>query len=367
MHKSTLRLVLLADISHVNCQRWCEGLEQAGAEIHIVSFQTKGSHGKHVYQLPGSPLPGKLHYIAAVPYVRRLINTIKPHIVAAYYVTGYGTIGALTGYHPLVQVTSGSDVLLAPQHPVMKRVVRFNLSQADLVTAWAPHMAEAIHKLGVPNERILVLPRGIPAERFANVRCSPPSSDDYVSIISTRSLRRCYKLDLLLRATRVLKDAGVPFRLTLAGDGPQREELVALSRELQLEQQVRFAGFVSNDQLPGLLAQHNLYVSPVDSDGVSASLLEAMAVGLLPLVPDNPANRFWINTGENGILLNQLLPVAVADAVAKAISNIPMRQGAWERNLELIRSDADLYKNSKVFVEQFRRLARNSSQLAGAA
>src|SRR5207302_8080691 len=134
------------------------------------------------YHLPVRPLPGKLHYFAAVPYVRRLLAAIQPDVVLAYYVTGYGTLAALAGSHPLVQVTSGSDVLVAPRNPMMKLLLRYTLSRADLVTAWAPHMAEAARRLGVSHGRIVVLPRGIPYQQFAKSRALRPSENGSVAI-----------------------------------------------------------------------------------------------------------------------------------------------------------------------------------------
>jgi glycosyltransferase involved in cell wall biosynthesis len=357
MGKPVLRLALLADAAHVNIQRWCEGLSRAGADIHVLSFRGCVSKVKQTCRLSIPQLPGKLHYIAAVPCVRRLISIIQPHVVVAYYVTGYGTLGALVGHHPLVQVTSGSDVLLAPHGPLMGCLVRFNLSRADLVTAWAPHMAEAARRLGVAEERILILPRGIPLHRFANKRCLLPSNNGCVRIISTRSLKADYNVDLLLKAMHLLHESGMTFSLTIAGDGPERKKLVALAQKLGLSHRVRFVGFIPNDQLSALLAEHDLYVSLVNSDGVAASLLEAMAVGLCPLVPDHLANRYWIEPGENGLLLNDFSPVAVAQAIRKAITDLPLRQRAWQQNLEIIRNRADLYHNSEIFVEHFRQLA----------
>lgn len=358
MSKSGLRLVLLADAAHVNIQRWCEGLSEAGADLHVLSFRNSLSAKGQAHQLPVPHLPGKVHYIASVPYVRRLIREIEPEVVIAYYVTGYGTLGALAGYHPLVQVTSGSDVLRAPRNPVLKRLLRYNLGRADLVTAWAPHMANAARELGVPEERILVLPRGIPSDHFASARSSVPASADFINMVSTRSLKPQYNIPLLLEALGLLRNEGVNFRLTLAGDGPQREELMETSTRLGLKDHIRFAGFVSNDELPGLLSQHNTYISMVDSDGVSASLLEAMAVGLMPIVPDNQANRFWIKTGENGSLINELTPRAIAQTIRNAFFDTSLRQKAWELNSERVRRDADLYRNSKKFLEHFQQLAR---------
>ncbi len=359
MSPSRLKLVLLADAAHVNCQRWCKALIRAGAEVHVLSFSECEPNGMRMYRLPVAQLPGKLHYIAAVPYVRRLIDRIQPDVVVAYYVTGYGFLGALAARRPLVQVTSGSDILLAPAGAVMRQVVRYALGRADLVTAWAPHMSEAARELGVREGRILVLPRGIPFQELAGSRCARPEAGRAVKIISTRSLKADYNVDQLLRVSRILDERGVNFLLTIAGDGPQREELMAETRRLGLESRVRFAGFVTNDELPVLLAQQHLYISLVGSDGVSASLLESMAVGLLPIVPNHPANRFWITPGVNGVLLDDLSPFRVAEAICGSGSDLPLRERAWRENAEIVSTRADLYRNAELFVERFRQLTKD--------
>ncbi len=351
-----IRLALLADAGHVNIQRWCEGLSEAGGDIHVLSFNDGPPGIGHVHQLGPSKIPGKSRYIASVPRVRRILDEIDPHVVVAYYVTGYGLLGALAGYHPLVQVTSGSDVLLAPRNPFMKWLLRFNLSKADLVTAWAPHMARAAQDLGVPDDRILVLPRGIPSHRFSSARRAASTATDPIKIICTRSLKEGYRLDLLCHAMSILQDGGVNFKLTIAGDGPLRSELMSLVTSLRLNERVCFAGFVLNDDLPELLAQHDIYVSLVDSDGVSASLLEVMAVGLTPILPDNPANRFWITSGENGALLSDLEPRTVARAILDVCANPQLRRCAWEQNSGRVARDGDLYRNSAKYIEHFRRL-----------
>lgn len=355
MSAETIRLALLGDAAHVNVQRWCEGLSAAGADIHVLSFRGAPPGLSHAYQLPHSRMPAKLHYVASVRSVRRILRGIQPNVVVAYYVTGYGMLGALAGYHPLVQVTSGSDVLLAPKNPVMRRLVRYNLSKADLVTAWAPHMAQAVRCLGVREDRILVLPRGIPFHRFASARRNAMPSDS-IRIICSRSLKADYNLDLLLHAMSFLRDAGVAFKLTIAGDGPDRDELVSLAESLGLKEEVCFAGFVSNEDLPKLLGEHNLYVALVDSDGVSASLLEAMAVGLTPIVPDNAANRYWVNSGENGTLLSDPSPRTIAGAIMDVWANPALRERAWEQNSERVMRDGDLYRNSRKFIRCFRGL-----------
>lgn len=351
-----LRIALLADAGHVNTQRWCEGLTRAGADVHVLSFRDGESKGWKVYPLPVPSLPGKLHYLASVPYVRRLIGRIKPQLLVCYYITGYGTLGSLTGFRPIIQVTSGSDLLLAVRNPLMKQIVRHNLSRADLVTAWAPHMAAAALVNGASAEKLMALPRGIPFRSFAAKRREKPASNGVVRIISTRSLRSDYNLNILLQAVYLLRRHGLQFTLTIAGDGPQRQELVSLAERLGLIDRVSFVGFVANDALPATLAQHDIYVALSPTDGVSASLLEAMAVGLFPIVPDHPANRLWVQHEGNGSLLDQLSAASVATAIERAGSDVSKRERAWRMNAEIIQEQADLERNCEQYLIRFRQL-----------
>jgi glycosyltransferase involved in cell wall biosynthesis len=352
-----LKIALLADAGHANCRQWCEGLMHAGAEVHVLSFRSGDCSASRVYGIPPLPLAGKLNYICSAVFVRSLLRKIEPHVVVAYYVTGYGTLARLAGFHPLVQVTSGTDILRAPRNSLMRTVVRFNLRDADLVTAWAPHMAEGARELGVVDERLFVLPRGIPLRSFSGLRSSHPREGDSPCAITTRSLKPGYNADILIESIHVLKSRGTAASLTIAGDGPQREQLAMQTDRLQVRGAVRFAGFVDNDKLAHLLARHNLYVSVPDSDGVSASLLEAMALGLLPIVRDDPSSRHWIENGVNGLLLEHPSPEALAKAVLRAMSDLALRERAWRMNPEIVASRANLYQNSKIFVEKFKELA----------
>lgn len=364
----SLRIVILGDATSINVRRWQQGLRESDAlgsapEVYLLS--THISQPLDAYTLPlrflSLPrLPEKLRYFTAVPDARRLIAQLKPDLVLGYFVTGYGTLAALTGFHPLVQVTSGDDILISPQHPILGRLVRYNLRQADLIAAWAPHMAAAAQALGIGAEKIFTLPRGIPLDQFdlpTSAQSAVGELDRPLRLISTRSLYPPYRIDALLRALKLLRDSGLEVGLTVAGEGPERMALETLADELNLTACVKFVGMIPNDELGKVLAQHDVYVSVVESDGVSASLLEAMAVGLFPVVYDNVPNRYWIDSGENGLLLSDNAPETIAGAVRQAVANPLLRQRAAVTNRQIVRERGDLRHNANVYLERFAALA----------
>jgi len=361
-----LRIAFIGDAGHPNIQNWCQGLASAGAELHVLSFRGRVPCATRNYGLRIPVALGKLRYFASTPYVRRLVQAINPDVVLGYYVTGYGLLASLTGFHPLIQVAAGSDVLIAPRRHLIKRVVvTYALSNADLVVALAPHVSAAAQQLGVSPTCVFTLPHGIPLESFLSCRRQQQKSwDSPIRLISTRSLKYFYKIDRLIKTIKCARDIGLDLTLTIVGDGPQRHDLVSQARRLGLyDEAVRFLGFIPYSDLPPLLAEHHIYISLAPSDGVSASLLEAMAVGLFPIVTDHPANQHWIKPGENGLLLDDLSPVAVAQAIWKAVSDPSLGQRAWQENMEIVRDRADLYRNSRTYVDRFRQLVNDYFEL----
>jgi colanic acid/amylovoran biosynthesis glycosyltransferase len=87
---------------------------------------------------------------------------------------------------------------------------------------------------------------------------------------------------LLLEACRLLAEQGVDFKLTLAGDGPERPQLVKLIGEYDLTARVELPGFVAHGQVSRLLQQAHLFIMPSlvapsgDRDGIPTVILEAL-------------------------------------------------------------------------------------------
>ena len=89
--------------------------------------------------------------------------------------------------------------------------------------------------------------------------------------------------DILLQAISSL-EARADVDVTIVGDGPQRPELEALVRVLKLESQVRFAGWVAQEKLAMELSDCDLLALPSVREFGGGVVVEAMALGLVPLV-----------------------------------------------------------------------------------
>jgi glycosyltransferase involved in cell wall biosynthesis len=85
-----------------------------------------------------------------------------------------------------------------------------------------------------------------------------------------------------------------------------------------------------------------------------------MAAGLVPVVADHPANRWWLEHGTNGLLVDPT-PDSLAAALERAVSDVTLRAHAAEVNPGRVRERGDLRRNMEVFVSALRSLVLKGS------
>ncbi len=156
--------------------------------------------------------------------------------------------------------------------------------------------AEQMIGQGVPIKKTLVLRNGIDVERFPFQ--GPELSGPAVCVARLAPEKG---LGVLLDAVAQVVRAQPGFRLEIAGDGPCRESLHQKMQDLKLADHVRFLGQV--DDVPALLARARLFVLPSFSEGISLTVLEALARGLPVLTTAVGGNPEVIESGVNGLLV----------------------------------------------------------------
>jgi glycosyltransferase involved in cell wall biosynthesis len=155
----------------------------------------------------------------------------------------------------------------------------------------SPSTAAALGELGVPTDRIRVLPMGAPATSGSDrLRSASPL------FLSLGRLVPYKRLDMLLEIWRVVHST-VGGRLVIAGDGPERARLERLAGE-----GVVITGRVSEDEKQRLLHSAWLLVHPALHEGWGMVISEAAHAGTPTLAFDVPGVRDAVSDGETGLL-----------------------------------------------------------------
>ena len=359
-----MRICFLADAGSWNTKIWANYFADVlEHDVHVVSDRCFGGFSRSVTMHQIGDLkdlmrpPSKLGYVLNVPTVRRILADIRPDILVGYRVPSNGYMGSRTGFHPLVVVAQGQHVVAPGDSLVRRMFVRKAIREADLVHVWAGHMADDVVKMGASREKVLVCPKGIDLGRFEPA----PVGDREYTVVATRTLHRRYNVDVILTALAEARARVSGMTAVIAGRGESAESLKRLAEDLDIADRVLFPGFVLNEELPELLAKSEIYVSAVPTDGVSSSLLEAVACGCFPIVADNGANRQWIEDGRNGFLVAAASPEAYADAIARAWEDRPMRERAADVNRRMVVERGDIGKNMKTIEARYLSLVEGGA------
>lgn len=237
-------------------------------------------------------------------------------------------VARLTG-KPLLLTVHGSDHRLAAERGgAAAKAFTLAARGADRVLSVSAPISDYLLEIGVPAERIVTRPLGVD-DRVFNPSVTPdPEFGDGFKVISTRNLLPLYRVEDLLRAAAEAEKRIPGLNLLVAGDGAERPRLEELGRELGLGGKLRFAGLLAPEKLASLLAASDVYVTASPSEGTSVSLLEALAVGSLPVAADIPSNRAWVEHGVNGLLFAPGDTRALAECLVRAAEDNALRERA---------------------------------------
>jgi glycosyltransferase involved in cell wall biosynthesis len=344
------KILFLGESYRADAITWTNGLKEFG-DFEIIIWELK---------TPSNTLLKRmiriLEFKLALFKIKKIIKLHQPDMVIAERTTSYGFLAALSGVKPMAIAQQGRTDLWpenSPFLPFKKLLQNYAFKKATLIHAWGPVMAVSMAKANVDMEKVLVLPKGIDLAKFVNRNSTNPS---HISAIVTRSLMPEYRHDVILKAFAILNDEGVDFTLTIVGEGTQRAVLIDLTKKLSIENKVLFTGRIPNTELPKLLQASNFYISMPITEGVSASLFEAMASNCYPIVTDIPGNQSWIEHRKNGQLIALNDSKMLAEELLWSFKNKTHREEAVLINRKFIEKNVDYKINMKIIANKYHEL-----------
>jgi len=229
------------------------------------------------------------------------------------------------------------------------------LTRPDYWVAPSKFTAEQFIKLfKIPKEKIKIIPEGVDLEKF-NRSVDASDIDEKLGnerkILFVGNLHPNKGVHFLIKSFALVKSKIDDVNLVIVGDGPLKNYLINLTKRLNLEKDVIFTGFVSDEELPKYYASCDIFASASVLEGFGLIFLEAMAFGK-PIVAFNLASIPEV-VGNAGILVNEINHEKFANVIIELLQNKELHK----EKSEIALNRAKLFSWEKI-AEQFIKIIK---------
>ena len=245
---------------------------------------------------------------------------------------------------PLSIKARGSDIHYWGAQGFARRRMLDAARQAAGLLAVSQALKADMAALGMPDEAITVHYTGLDRAKF-KVRDRAPSRAGIIALGVPLDGRLLVTVGALIPrkgqalAIRALALLPGDVRLALAGTGADAAMLIALARELGVNERVHLLGSVGHDALPQLLSAADVMVLPASSEGLANAWVEALACGTPIVTADAGGARELMTLRDAGRIVARK-PEAIAEGIAEVLTAPPAQEAvaatverfSWETN-----------------------------------
>ncbi|UTI62273.1 glycosyltransferase [Paraconexibacter antarcticus] len=286
-------------------------------------------HGRDRYlsgvaEIVASPDFSRARFKQAALLAHRMLRLGAPpvYIHFAHKPATIGRFAALLAGTPYAMSAHAKDVWLTPV-----KELRAKVRGAEAVLACTQESRDHLQALAGSHTPVHLIHHGVEVPPAAR----PEPANDVPIVLAVGRLVEKKGYDTLLRAAALLRDRSVSFRLRIAGDGPSWGGLQRLVHELHLDDVLTFLGPLEAAEVRAEYDRADVFalacrqLADGDRDGLPNVLVEAMVRGLPVVATTLPGIQEAVQHGESGLLVAPDEPVALADALQRALADPGLR------------------------------------------
>ncbi|MFH1373415.1 MAG: glycosyltransferase family 4 protein [bacterium] len=357
MKRARFKVLLLAKSSSFHTERFAAELRRQGCHVLVASIEPGDILHFH---LKGRGPHRIFHYPLSAIQIRRLIDRFRPDVINPHYAAGYGfaaaiaTIGKQT---PIVLNLWGGDILLAPKKSFLHKMKPvLALKAADCVIGDSHYLVEAARELSQLASSA-VIPWGIEG-RYLSLHRQSYRFQNPLRIIVPRRHERLYNNTFLIRALAPLV-LERRVEITFPGYGQLIDDFRSEATRLAGDG-IRYYEKLPRSEFLPFMAEHDVYLSAATTDSSPASLIEAMGLGLLPVVADIPGVREWLTPG-SGYAYRENDTEALRTLITTLLQTRNPHEQIRRENLARVKREAVFENNIACEFGIMQRLARGES------
>lgn len=223
------------------------------------------------------------------------------------------------------------------KHPIpvraLRSVERFVADSALRILVPSRYLAKIVHLWDIPRERITVAYNAAPA-----VEGIEPEKREKPYLVSVGRLVAWKGMSALVRSFAQVRKDHPDLELVIVGDGPERERVIAAAKEAGVEDAVILAGAKAREETLALVKGARGFALNTRYEGLSHTILEALALGTPVATTPVGGNRELIEEGKTGLLFSPDDEQGMAEAMRELIGNDALRSALRKAGVELART-----------------------------
>ncbi|KAA3646642.1 MAG: glycosyltransferase family 4 protein [Chloroflexi bacterium] len=346
--------------------RFLSALAESEHDVYYLRLERRGHQQEdreppanvHIVQWDGGQKAARfLDGPRLLSGLRKVIRQVKPDLIHAGPIQTVGLLAVLSGFHPLVTMSWGSDLLLdAAKNAWYRWATRYVLKHSDVLIGDCETVKHKAVDYGMPPEDIVTFPWGVDLEHFSpgesRLRSQQGWGDAFV-LLHTRTWAPLYGVDVFAKAFVQAARQIPELHLFMLGGGPLAQQIRGIFNQSGIQERVHFAGQVALADLPEYYRAADLYVSASHSDGSSVSLMEALACGTPVIVSEIPSNAEWVTEGVQGWCFADGDVDALTETILDAYENRQQLPKVSQAARQQAETRADWTKNSKKLLRAY--------------
>lgn len=275
-----------------------------------------------------------------------VVKEFRPEKVIAFFSLPSGPVALWIKMRfkiPYILSLRGGDVpgflpeKLFLYHFLTKPITRLIWNHAGQIVTNSVRLRK-LAKCFSPNLDVNIFPNGVNTDQY-KPEISKRAKDN-VKILTVGRLSEQKGIEYLLGAISTLKRNGFngEYSLEIVGDGSLRKSMEKMVKNLSIEENVFFSGWVSKDEMPEKYQSADLFVLPSLDEGMPNAILEAMASRLPIITTSILKEENLIEDGYNGFLVPPRRINELFEKLSLLLRDRGLREEMGERNIRLVKS-----------------------------
>lgn len=263
-----------------------------------------------------------------------------PHAVSAYLANQMNPVKT-------VVTTHGSDTHTLGKHVSYQSTISLALRNSDIVTSVSDFLArESEVVFGLDEGSVRVIYDFINTEIFNPI----DFNDKELSIVQASNFRSVKRIPMLIEIFSKINEDFPDWELKLVGDGPELTTSVRITREMNLQNQVKFLGIRAD--IPDIFSRSSILISASEIESFGLTIAEAMSCGTPVIAPRVGGIPEVVNDGITGLLYDSSDMEDAVDKLSRMMADHELRKRMGINSREQIKNKFSVQK----IVSQYDKL-----------